>query len=402
MRNSNLITSFLQRTAIGCLPLMMLCAMVGCTDAPPARFRLNMVKMVSSGIEAKGQQDIANALTAMFGTPDDPFVLEETGIDLEKLRLAAGAVSSDERGNEVGLYRRHCAHCHGISGDGAGPTAAFLNPYPRDYRRGMFKFKSTERAARPTRDDLKRILHQGIPGTAMPSFRLLAPNQIDAIVEYVVYLSMRGEMETLLASYVADDLDEGESLPGSRDILIDELLQIVTSRWAEAEDQVIRPDPSSAPNLERSQEELYASIAAGRDLFHSEKGACVKCHGPTALGDGETTDYDEWNKAIVKFMEDKPEIEPQSLGALEPRSIRPRNLRQNVFRGGRRPLDLYRRIHAGINGGPMPGTARATPDAEVGLSPEEIWNLVDYVRSLPFESLSEPPAVLLGPKRDRL
>ena len=23
------------------------------------------------------------------------------------------------------------AHCHGISGDGAGPTAAFLNPYPR-------------------------------------------------------------------------------------------------------------------------------------------------------------------------------------------------------------------------------------------------------------------------------
>ena len=29
------------------------------------------------------------------------------------------------------LYREHCAHCHGISGDGVGPTAVFLNPYPR-------------------------------------------------------------------------------------------------------------------------------------------------------------------------------------------------------------------------------------------------------------------------------
>ena len=112
--------------------------------------------------------------------------------------MAAGPVWSDQAGGKHGLYRRHCAHCHGISGDGHGPTAAILNPYPRDYRPGVFKFKSTYTAAEPTDDDLHRCLHDGVPGTAMPSFALLPPDEVDALVEYVKYLSMRGQMETAL------------------------------------------------------------------------------------------------------------------------------------------------------------------------------------------------------------
>ena len=46
-----------------------------------------------------------------------------------------------------------------------------------------------------------------------------------------------------------------------------------------------------------------------------------------------------------------------ALGALEPRNIRPRNLRMDEFRGGRRPIDLYWRIHNGIAGAPMPAWA---------------------------------------------
>ncbi len=44
------------------------------------------------------------------------------------------------------LYRRHCLHCHGVSGAGDGPTAPFLYPRPRDYRKGLFKFTSTPSA----------------------------------------------------------------------------------------------------------------------------------------------------------------------------------------------------------------------------------------------------------------
>jgi hypothetical protein len=44
------------------------------------------------------------------------------------------------------LYRLQCLHCHGLSGNGRGPTAAWVNPHPRDYRSGVFKFTSSSAA----------------------------------------------------------------------------------------------------------------------------------------------------------------------------------------------------------------------------------------------------------------
>jgi len=61
-----------------------------------------------------------------------------------------------------------------------------------------------------------------------------------------------------------------------------------------------------------------------------------------------------------------------------------------VYRGGRRPLDLFRRVDQGIPGTPMPAGGPASPGAEGTLSEEEIWHLVDYVRSLPYEPASRP------------
>ena len=108
------------------------------------------------------------------------------------------------------ILKVHCVHCHGIAGDGAGPTAAFLNPYPRDYREGWFKFKSTKLPDRPTVANLMRTLHEGISGTAMPSFKLMPDLDREALVEYVRYLSMRGEMELELASSARET--KGEAL----------------------------------------------------------------------------------------------------------------------------------------------------------------------------------------------
>jgi hypothetical protein len=141
----------------------------GCGRTPPASFRANLVEATKQRLTPDQERQVATILEAMFGTPDQPFVLPEAGLDLAKLQLAAGPVRSDIVGRKNGLYREHCSHCHGITGDGMGPTAAFLNPYPRDYRPGVFKFKSTERADKPTHADLVRILHNGIAGTSMPS-----------------------------------------------------------------------------------------------------------------------------------------------------------------------------------------------------------------------------------------
>ncbi|MEX0936715.1 MAG: cytochrome c [Pirellulales bacterium] len=380
-----------------------LAALSGCGRSEPARYHLNMVEMTDKGISAQYQVEIATILEAMFGTPDEPFVLPETGLDINKLRLASGPAWSDEEGTNHGLYRRHCAHCHGVTGDGAGPTALFLNPYPRDYRQGKFKFKSTERAAQPTAHDLREILRQGIPGTAMPSFRLHPSREIDALVEYVKYLSMRGQMETALANFVMFQLGEGESLSQYANVYVDELLSPIAEGWAGAEDQVIHPDPQLAPppRNERDPEALAASIAKGRELFYGTKANCLECHGPTALGDGMTTDQDDWSKAVKQFAANHDQVTPVELGALPPRDVRPRNLRLGVFRGGRRPIDIYRRLHAGINGTPMPAVGPATPGATGTVTPDQIWNLVDYVLSLPYDATTQEPA-LLSNVRERL
>jgi hypothetical protein len=162
--------------------------LVGCGAPPQPPFRLDMSKIVANQIIPKHQQAIADILVAMFGTPDEPYALPETGLDLRKLKMASGPVWSDQLGGKHGLYRRYCAHCHGISGDGRGPTAMILNPYPRDYRPGVFKFKTTYNPNEPSDNDLQTILHNGIPGTAMPSFAVYPPDEVAAVIEYVKYL----------------------------------------------------------------------------------------------------------------------------------------------------------------------------------------------------------------------
>jgi mono/diheme cytochrome c family protein len=75
---------------------------------------------------------------------------------------------------------------------------------------------------------------------------------------------------------------------------------------------------------------------------------------------------------------------------LSPRNAIPRNLREGVFRGGRRPIDVFWRISAGIPGTPMPASGPAAEGAQGTLKQEEIWQIVDYVHSLPFEPASLP------------
>lgn len=409
-------------------------ALVGCNTK--AEFSRNEAYMLSferkEGVDLSDQRrsDLDQLLSGLFGTPDDPGVPALVGtevkqvIDINKLHFAAGAVGSDEQGRARGLYREHCAHCHGVTGDGAGPTAVFLNPYPRDYRRGTFKFKSTPRQSKPTHDDLKQILLKGIPDTAMPSFRTLPDNEIEALIHYVRYLSIRGEAERSIVQFAMLDLEPADPQNNiSEDRLFDlggddraeraedirGLVAEIVEKWisAESEAKPIAP-PSWAvgdSDHELSHEKKVELLKRGRELFYGKVAACVKCHGDSALGDGQTTDFDDWTK----------ELEPLNAEALaayrnlgdfvfKPRNIRPRNLRLGHYRGGRRPIDIYRRVFNGIDGTPMPALSAVLKnegEAKVGVTHDDIWALVYYVRSLPYESISQPTVVAEGYQRDR-
>lgn len=402
----------------------------GCDKASPLKFRFNGVEWVKqekthqTDLDDAYQTEIGTILTMLFGTPDDPkFPFYLTGeedpsndiITIENLRMAAGPVRSDKRGAPTGLYREHCVHCHGITGDGAGPTAALLNPYPRDFRLGKFKFKSTPLRQPPPDHDLQKIIENGIPGTAMPSFRTLPPDEIQALIEYVKYLTIRGQFERILLAELAgldgealidlsliaksedgeepsdDDVEEFEDQVYT--LIGDGLQDRIIARWIDPERKItkIAPAPVEFKTTHPGHTKL---IDHGRELFFS-KGNCLQCHGDTGVGDGQLSNFDDWTndwKNSTNVDPDDPSTYQDftDVGALRPRPVRPRNLNVAGYRGGDHPHDLFLRLTNGIEGTPMPASTAMTSD--------EIWALVAYVKSLPYTN--ESPQSINMPVND--
>lgn len=280
------------------------------------------------------------------------------------------------------IYQRQCLHCHGVSGDGTGPTSTFLWPRPRDFRRGVYKFTSTT-GAKPTRDDLHRILVNGMPGTAMPSFEaLLSPEQIEQVLDYLIYLTLRGETELALINEAAGLEDTDAAIAFDPEILAD-----ITGQqfdlWRAADDEVLQPPTrvSSTPE----------SIARGKELFlghTAEKLQCAGCHGNQGKGDGPSFVPKDVFDAVV-FRGKSIETYPDAIqklwkdGSLDDwgQPLRPANINNGnatMYKGGRRPIDIYWRIAKGINGAKMPSHSSA-------ITPEQTWDLVNFVLALPYE-----------------
>jgi mono/diheme cytochrome c family protein len=323
---------------------------------------------------------------------------------MTRVKAAAGRVASDEYGKGEGLYRQHCVHCHGITGNGKGPTATFLNPYPRDFTAGIFKFDSTPIGYKPTHEDLRRVIMEGIAGTAMPSFKLLSEGEVEALIDYVKFLSIRGETERKLLEQIGefvpgeqDDATAVEKLRTdfqSRELLVDGVLTEVIESWNAAKDNVteipVRPATYDRFSPGFDETALQASEERGRKLYYTNVANCYSCHGPSQLGDGQVTDYDKWTKEFYdwtkKTEKDYPErlAEYEARGGLPLRNILPRNLRDGIYRGGRRPIDIFWRVHNGIDGTPMPAANKQA------LQDSDIWDIVNYVLSLPYEPVSRP------------
>lgn len=332
-------------------------------------------------------QDIEQVVTRFFGTPDAPALPKVEGVDwtslaeLPLLELAAGPANRVGGQTTQGLYRYHCVTCHGITGDGQGPTAAGLNPYPRDYRRGLFKFKRTASTLPPTDEDLQTTIARGVPGTRMPSFSQLSDRERTALVQYVRYLSIRGLFERALITEVMMELDPDErllsqelkqispTLYADQEAWIDGILKEVVEPWIAVRNAIVSVPPPPADLGSRQ------SIARGREMFFTTLTNCGKCHGDTAMGDGQTDDYDEWTKEVEPTVPDAL-ADYLALGALPPRKVQPRILRDGIYRGGSQPEDLFLRIKNGITGTTMPAVAAQ-------LSDDDIWHLVDFVRYLP-------------------
>lgn len=257
------------------------------------------------------------------------------------------------------VYQNQCAGCHGVTGDGQGPAASFLDPPPRDYRLGKFKFTSTPRGIKPRHADLERVIRRGAKGTSMPAFRWMANDDLEAVIDYVMLLSSRGELEYRLGQVAQNELGEEDDLPAE---VVAEHVQGIATSWDEAESQIVRP-------LTREITSSPETIAAGAKAFVQLN--CYKCHGRDGQGNRAfTVGKDDWGRVAHAA-----------------------DLTTGTLHGGGRPIDIYRRIYSGINATPMP--AFAQPDATKGETAEQrsdtIWHLTHFITAvakgepLPFD-----------------
>ncbi|MGB7348159.1 MAG: c-type cytochrome [Pirellulaceae bacterium] len=395
--------------AIFLLMLTVCLLTVGC-DAPIERFPPNKVHALTLARSRGAETDLAGehvtqVVTALFGSPDQPRwpadLLDKPAaknmIAAESLVSAAGPVYSDREGHNFGLFNKHCVACHGVSGSGAGPASVFQNPYPRDFRAGIFKWKSTARNAKPTRDDLAELLHRGVPGTGMPSFALIGEADVQSLIDYLIYLSVRGESERLLLQLAIDELgyDDADGPPDERlarqwatdfnpnslaeDGDVSDVVNTIVQQWVDAPSQIV-PVPTETAND-------TDSIVRGKELFHGQIANCVGCHGPSGNGGAVTLDFDDWAKEYSSRLgltpTNREAMKPfRDAGALRPRQIKPRQLNQGVFHGPGNAAAIYRQISQGIAGTPMPSVSIVDQPSATGLTSEQVWDLVHFVQSL--------------------
>lgn len=201
------------------------------------------------------------------------------------------------------IFKSQCAPCHGNTGRGNGPWGKDMPVQPRNFRVGIFKYRSTPMGFQPTDEDLRRTIKRGVSGTAMPTFaKTLSDRNLNAILV---------------------------------------LIKSFSPRWRDPERNTNAIPLAAVPIWFRKGASLEKHKNEGRILFDQ---ICVNCHGITGKGDGplSTGLTNVWGHAAP-----------------------PADLRLAHHRSGPDRADLFRTISLGLDGTPMVGFRGALRDEQI-------------------------------------
>ena len=90
------------------------------------------------------------------------------------LLLAGAASAAGDAAAGKATFTTLCVSCHGAGGKGDGPVGAMLQPPPRDFTVGDFKFDTNGDGKAGTDADLQAVISQG--AAAFGGSPLMAPN----------------------------------------------------------------------------------------------------------------------------------------------------------------------------------------------------------------------------------
>ncbi len=234
---------------------------------------------------------------------------------ISSVRAPAGDASQGQV-----LYEKSCAIYRGRDGDGKGEAAYLLQPKPRNFHAGEFRLVSSQNR-QPTREDVFRVVTNGMPGTPMPSWAHLAESDRWDLADYILKLNWQG--------WVEKGMGLGDARP--------EAEKYATEVTQPGDPIPLPPEPAVTPRGLRQGRAYYLKV-------------CANCHGEDGKGKFDPT----WRTA-------------------EGFPTWSRDLSEGVFKGGREGEQLYLRFFTGMPGTPMPNGE---------LPGEQVWRVVQYVQSL--------------------
>jgi mono/diheme cytochrome c family protein len=160
----------------------------------------------------------------------------------------------------------------------------------------------------------------------------------------VIFLSLRGqvEFETLAELHSGRAIDANTFAPSR--------IKPLLTEW---ENALVAPTIPTAPNDgEPGSDTHMAAVKRGFELFtRKADNSCITCHAE--FGRKPVLRFDSWGTVA-----------------------KPADLTANSIKGGTRPEDVFARIRGGIPAVGMP----AHPE----LSDRQVWDLVRFVKSMPF------------------
>lgn len=190
----------------------------------------------------------------------EPARAEERGVfgDAEPVESERANVPAAQNGATLGatVYKHMCVYCHGADGNGGGKAMAYLYPWPRDFRKGVFKHRSTPSGSLPLDADIFRTISRGVPGTSMPAWKgALSEEEAWSVVEYIKGFSRR--------------FKEEEPKPAI----------------------VVGEPPPTTPE----------AIAKGQGLYQELR--CSRCHGTDLKGGGAIAEqlFDIWDHRVFIY-----------------------------------------------------------------------------------------------------
>lgn len=232
-------------------------------------------------------------------------------------------------------YMEYCVQCHGVKGEGNGPSSKGLLPPPRNLTQGLYKFPWVAYGELPHDEDFYRIIKGGLKGSAMLPWDI-HQTRLEAVTQYI-------------KTFAPGTWEGGDKTLG------------------------VKVEATPDPYGEGKKNE---AIERGKKVYHVV-AQCTTCHRAYVT----KAELSEINKEINKeklttFEADLYQLKPQdseyNYKALPPdftyhelRSIRPESSLN----------DIYQRLIYGVTGSGMPGWKGVISD-------DDLWAAAYYIDDL--------------------